>query len=100
MPVNRVALAAAATMGIAYVVCAAAFMAAPQLTLQWVGWLFHFVNVDAFAGAVEITPVTLLSGFVQSLVYTYLIAILFCGVYNGFSRMRTSPALRRTQRTT
>ncbi|HLC88812.1 MAG TPA: DUF5676 family membrane protein, partial [Candidatus Nanoarchaeia archaeon] len=53
--VQKFALAAAATMGIVYVVCAAFVVFFPNLALQLFGWLVHLVNVDKFAGDVQVT---------------------------------------------
>lgn len=83
---QKLALASAATFGVVYIVCAVFVIVAPDFALQLLGWVTHIVNVDKFAGDVAITPGGLAAGFIQILVYAYLVAWLFAWFYNRFSR--------------
>ncbi len=81
---NKFSLAAASTMGVVYVVCAGFVLLWPAFTLQLFGWLVHIVNVDKFAGDVQITLVGFAIGLVQAFVYTYGAAWIFAWLHNRF----------------
>lgn len=81
---QKFSLAAAATMGIVYVICAAFVVLWPNVALQLFGWLVHLVNVDKFAGDVSITLVGFIVGLLQAVVYTYVGAVLFVWLHNTF----------------
>jgi small-conductance mechanosensitive channel len=81
---QKFSLAAAATMGILYVVCAVFVWLWPDFALKLLGWLVHLVNVDKFAGDVAITSGGLLAGLVQVLIYTYVGAWIFAWLHNRF----------------
>lgn len=83
---GKLALAAAATFGVAYVVCAIFVILWPDFSIQLVGWLFHLLNVEQFAGDVAITPGAFIGGLVEVIVYSYLVAWLFAWFYNRFNR--------------
>ena len=87
MTLNRqkLALASAATFGVAYIVCAVFVIVAPDFALRLLGWVAHIVNVDKFAGDTAITFGGLIAGLIQILVYTYLVAWLFAWFYNRFA---------------
>ena len=84
LDVNKFSLAAAATMGIVYVVCAAFVTLFPVFSLQLLGWLVHLVNVDKFAGDVKITILGFILGLLQVVVYTYVGAWVFAWLHNKF----------------
>lgn len=79
---KKFAFAAAATTAIVYAVCVAFVFAAPDLALKILGWVTHIVNVEKFAGDVEITAVGLIGGFAQVLIYAYIFAWLLAWFYN------------------
>lgn len=81
---NKFSLAAALTMGIVYIVCAVFVVLWPDFSLQLFGWLVHLVNVDKFAGDVQITAVGFLIGLLQAVAYTYIGALVFSGLHNKF----------------
>ena len=83
---QKFSLAAALTMGAIYVVCLVLVLLWPDFTLQLLGWLVHIVNVDKFAGDVQITFVGFVFGLLQVLVYTYLVALLGAWLHNKFLR--------------
>lgn len=85
MNVNKFALAAAATMGIIYAVCAGFVALWPGFSLQLFGWLVHLVNIEKFAGDVQITAIGFAVGLLQSLLYTYVVAWIFAWLHNKFS---------------
>jgi len=84
LDVNKFSLAAAATMGIVYVVCAAFVTLFPVFSLQLLGWLVHLVNVDKFAGDVKITALGFIFGLLQAVAYTYAGAWTFAWLHNKF----------------
>jgi len=79
---NKFALAAAHTMGVIYVVCAVFVVLWPDFVLRLFGWLVHLVNVDKFAGDVQITLGGFIGGLAQSWVYTYIGAWIFSWLHN------------------
>lgn len=80
--IKKFSLAAALTMGVAYIVCAIFVALWPEFSLQLLGWLVHLVNVEKFAGDVAITATGLLWGLVQAMIYTYIGAWLFAWLHN------------------
>ncbi|MBI2640340.1 MAG: hypothetical protein HYW91_00425 [Candidatus Sungbacteria bacterium] len=83
---NKFSLAAAATMGVVYVVCAVFVWLWPDFALKLFGWLVHLVNVDKFAGDVAITATGFVVGLVQILVYAYVGAYVFAWLHNRFMK--------------
>lgn len=83
---NKFALAIAGTFGVMYVLCAALVALAPGVALKLLGWVVHIVNVDKFAGDVEITAVGLIIGLVQIVAYSYLTARLFSFLYDWLTK--------------
>mgnify|MGYP001604614428 CR=1 FL=1 len=81
---NKFSLAVALTMGIIYVVCAVFVTLWPDFSLQLFGWLVHLVNVDKFAGDVQITALGFIIGLVQALVYAYIGAWVFAWLHDKF----------------
>lgn len=79
---NKFAWSGAMTMGIIYLVCAVFVWLWPDFSLKLLGWLTHLVNVDKFAGDVQITLGGFVMGFLQVLVYTYAGAWLFAWLHN------------------
>ena len=82
--IQKFSLAAAVTMGVIYIVCAAFVSLWPEFSLQLFGWLVHLINVDKFAGDVKITVLGFIVGLVQAVVYTYIGALLFSWLHNKF----------------
>lgn len=81
---SKFSLAAAATMGIVYIVCAIFVVLWPDFALQLFGWLVHLVNVDKFAGDVQITALGFIVGLLQAVIYTYVGAWVFVWLHNKF----------------
>lgn len=79
---NKFAKAGALTAGILYVVCAIAVWLLPDFSLQLLGWVAHLVNVDKFAGDVQVTLGGVLLGLIQILVYAYISFWLFAKIHN------------------
>ena len=84
LDVNKFSLATAATMGIIYIVCALFVALWPNFALQLFGWLVHLVNIDKFAGDVQMTAAGLIFGLLQAVIYTYLGALAFAWLHNKF----------------
>lgn len=90
---KKFSLAAALTMGIVYAVCAAFTALAPELAVRFLGWMLHIVNVEKFAGGVEMTFGSVILGFLPILLYTYAGTWIFVSLYNRFVRnVSTQPA--------
>ncbi len=87
MSKNGLALAAAGVMGLAYVLCAVFVVLWPDFSLQLLGWLVHLVNVEKFAGGVQITVVGFVGGLIQTVLYTYAGAWLVALLHNRFCQM-------------
>lgn len=79
---NKLALAATITIGIAYIVCAVFTAIAPETALKFLGWTLHLVNVDKFAGGVEVTLGSFILGLLPILFYSYITAYIFALLYN------------------
>jgi len=77
-------MAAAGTMGIVYAICAVFVSLWPDFAMRLLGWLVHLVNVDKFAGDMEITAGGFIISLAQILVYTYVIAWIFAWLHNRF----------------
>lgn len=86
LDVQKFSLAAALTMGIVYVICVVFVALWPEFALQLFGWLVHLVNVDKFAGNVQITALGFIFGLLQILIYTYIGALIFAWMHNKFLR--------------
>jgi hypothetical protein len=86
LEVQKFSLAAALTMGAVYIVCIVFVMIWPNFSMQLLGWLVHLVNVDKFAGDVQITLAGAVFGLIQAVVYTYIGALLFGWLHNKFMK--------------
>mgnify|MGYP001589929270 CR=1 FL=1 len=86
LDIKKFSLAAAVTMGAIYIICLVFVLLFPSVALQLLGWLVHLVNVDKFAGDVQITFLGFVLGLVQVLVYTYLAALLGAWLHNKFMK--------------
>lgn len=79
---NKLSLAATITMGIVYTVCAAFTAIAPDVALMFLGWMLHLVNVEKFAGGVEVTLSSFILGLLPILFYSYITTYVFARLYN------------------
>lgn len=80
---NKFGLALTGTMTVAYVICALFTVIAPDLALKFLGWMVHLVNVDKFAGGVEVAFGSFVLGLLPIVFYSYLVGWLFAWMYNG-----------------
>ena len=85
---QKFSLAATATMGIAYVICAVFTALFPDFALKFLGWMIHLINIEKFAGGVQITFGTLLLGLLPILFYTYIVTYIFAWIYNKLLQPR------------
>ena len=88
LDLQKFSLAAALTMGFVYVLCAIFVALWPGFALQLFGWLVHLVNIDKFAGDVQMTAAGLIFGLLQAVIYTYLGALAFAWLHNKFLKNR------------
>jgi hypothetical protein len=84
LQIHKFASAAAGTLGLVYLLCATFVVVAPAAALQLLGWLMHIVNVDKFAGEVAVTWPGLIFGFAQTVIYTYVMMVVFAWLHNRF----------------
>lgn len=75
---NQFALAAAKTMGAAYVVCGLFVWLWPDFASTLLGWLTHLTNLDRAV----ITFGGFVGGLIQIVVYTYIGGWLFAWLHN------------------
>ena len=68
---RAIALSSAIVMGVGYIVCAIFVVVWPGFASQLFGWIFHLIDLDKFAGGMTITPVSVIVGFIQIVIYTY-----------------------------
>ena len=85
---QKFSLAATITMGIVYIICAVFTAILPDVALKLLGWIIHLVNVEKFAGSIEVTFGSLVLGLLPILFYTYLTTYLFAWLYNKFIQSR------------
>jgi len=79
---HKFALAATITITIVYAVCAVFTALLPDVALKFLGWMLHLVNVENFAGGVEITFGGVILGLLPIIFYSYLTTYLFAWLYN------------------
>lgn len=79
---HKFSLTATITMGITYVICAVFTLLFPDVALKFLGWMMHIVNVEKFAGGVEVTIGSFLLGLLPILFYTYFATYVFARLYN------------------
>ena len=84
--IQKFSLAAALTMGVIYVVCTVFVILWPDFALQLFGWLVHLINVDKFAGDIQLTTLGFIIGLLQAMIYTYLVALLGAWLHNKFQK--------------
>ena len=78
---NKFALAAAATLGVWYVICAALVAAVPDLALKLFSWLVHLINLEADVSFPEV-----IYGFIEVVVLSYITAYVFAWLHNRFMK--------------
>lgn len=81
---NGFAMAAGGVMSALYIICAIFVAIWPTFALQLFGWLVHLVNVEKFAGDVNLTLGGFVLGLVQVVIYTYIGAWIFAWLHNRF----------------
>jgi len=76
---QKFSLAAAAVMGLWYVICAFLVATVPGAALKLFSWMVHLVNLEAGIGFPEV-----IYGFIEVLVLTYVTAYVFAWLHNRF----------------
>ena len=79
---NKLALAAGATMGVWYVICAALVAIAPDLAIKLFSWIVHLINLR-----VEVSFPEVIYGFVEVVVLAYITAYVFAWLHNLFMKI-------------
>ena len=85
---QKFSLAATITMGVAYVTCAVFTALFPDVALKFLGWMVHIVNVEKFAGGMEVSLGSFFLGLLPIVFYTYVMSYLFAWVYNKLLQPR------------
>ena len=80
------ALAAALAMSILYLGCAVYMHFYPSYALKMLADLLHLSTLSWMEPQVYVTPATVISGVIQTFVYTFVYGLLFAGIYNLLSR--------------
>ena len=83
---SKFSLAAMLTVAILYVACAVLVAVLPDLSLKLLGWVAHIVNVEKFAGQVNVTASGLIAGLLEVMIYSYVASWIFVGLYNRFNK--------------
>lgn len=83
---SKFSLAAMLTVAILYIACAVLVAILPDFSLKLLGWVAHIVNVEKFAGEVDVTAGGLIVGLLEVMIYTYVASWIFAGLYNRFSK--------------
>ena len=76
---SKFSLAAAATMGAWYIICASFVAIAPDLAVKLFSWMVHLINLEPGIGFPE-----LIYGFIEVLVLAYVTAYVFAWLHNKF----------------
>lgn len=84
---NVSANATAVTVAIIYVVCAAAFVLLPKLSMSIARSWFHGIALDRFGGAV-VTPASFVLGLLTATVGGWLVGFVFASLYNYFLKSK------------
>ena len=79
---NKFALAAGATIGVWYVICAALVAIAPDLAIKLFSWIVHLINLR-----VEVSFPEVIYGFVEVVVLAYITAYVFAWLHNLFMKI-------------
>lgn len=80
---EKFAKAAAVVMGAWYIVCATVVSVTPVMASSLFGMMVHMVNLDGFV-ARNMTPATLVIGFIEVVILSYATAWGFATAYNYF----------------
>jgi len=78
---NKFALAAGATLGVWYVICAALVAIVPDLALKLFSWMAHLINLEADVSFPEV-----IYGFIEVVVLAYITAYVFAWLHNRFMK--------------
>ncbi len=79
---HKFAFAAAATAGLAYLICTVFCYFWPQFSLDLMAPMVHQTNLDQFMPLMVITFRMMLFGLVQYVAYTYVLVYYFAWLYN------------------
>lgn len=76
---NKLALAAAATMAIWYIICASIVWVAPSGAAKLFSWMTHLLNVE---GGISFPEA--IYGFFEIIILAYATVYVFAWLYNRF----------------
>ncbi|MBI2577559.1 MAG: hypothetical protein HYV77_01810 [Candidatus Wildermuthbacteria bacterium] len=81
-------LAAGITAGLLYAICAVVSLLWPDGAVKLLGWMFHLIRVESFAGNgnLEVTLPGAVMGLLQTFVYTFAAFYVFGWLYNKLTK--------------
>lgn len=79
---NHLASAAAIIAAVIYLVCAAASIFWPETFLKLMNMMVHAIDLTKGAPGSKVTAIAFAAGFVQTVVYTYIVVYFFAWIYN------------------
>lgn len=83
---RALALAAASTTGIAYVLCTIFVALFPEASVRILGAMLHLLNLEQFIGEANVTLGGFLVGLLPLLLYAYFGAWLLGWLYNRVAK--------------
>ena len=78
---NKFALAAGATIGIWYVICATLVATVPDLATKLFSWMVHLIDLRA-----EVSFPEVIYGFIEVVIFAYITAYVFAWLHNRFMK--------------
>ncbi|KKS95953.1 hypothetical protein A3B05_03225 [Candidatus Giovannonibacteria bacterium RIFCSPLOWO2_01_FULL_43_160] len=79
---NKFALAAGATIGIWYVICATLVATVPDLATKLFSWMVHLIDLRA-----EVSFPEVIYGFIEVVIFAYITAYVFAWLHNRFMKI-------------
>ena len=79
---NKFALAAGATIGIWYVICATLVATVPDLATKLFSWMVHLIDLRA-----EVSFPEVIYGFIEAVIFAYITAYVFAWLHNRFMKI-------------
>lgn len=78
--------AAAATIALVYIVCAISVLLFPDISMTVARSWFHGIDISKITLSTQITPVSLVLGFITATIGGWLLGYIFAELYNYFAK--------------
>ena len=82
---NKVGLTLAITLVIVYIVCATLYWILPETLIGYANYLFHGIDISLIADKTMTLGNTIV-GLILIFISSYLIGMLFAGLYNHLNK--------------